>query len=49
MHAFKIVESLQCILHEVKSTFEKIFIWFKSNHLKVNPEKCYLSLSSKIQ
>ena len=37
MHAFKIVESLQCILHEVKSTFEKIFIWFKSNHLKSKP------------
>ena len=47
MLAFKIVESLQRILHEVKSTFEKFFIWFKSNHLKVNHEKCYLLLSSK--
>ena len=35
------------VISELQSTSEKLFNWFEKNHLKANPEKCHLSLSSK--
>ena len=35
------------VISELQSTSEKLFNWFKKNHLEANPEKCYLLLSSK--
>ena len=35
------------VISELQSTSEKLFNWFEKNHLKANPEKCHLLLSSK--
>ena len=35
------------VISELQSTSEKLFHWFEKNHLKANPEKCHLLLSSK--
>ena len=35
------------VISELQSTSEKLFDWFEKNHLKANPEKCHLLLSSK--
>ena len=35
------------VISELQSTSEKLFNWFEKNHLKTNPEKCHLLLSSK--
>ena len=35
------------VISELQSTSEKLFNWFEKNHLKTNPEKYHLLLSSK--
>ena len=35
------------VTSELQPTSEKLFNWFGKNHLKTNPEKCHLLLSSK--
>ena len=35
------------VISELQSTSEKLFYWFQKNHLKANPEKCHLLISSK--
>ena len=35
------------VISELQSTLENLFDWFEKNHLKANPEKCHLLLSSK--
>ena len=35
------------VISGLQSTSEKLFNWFEKNHLKANPEKCHLLLSSK--
>ena len=35
------------VTSELQSTSEKLFNWFEKNHLKANPEKFHLLLSSK--
>ena len=35
------------VISWLQSTSEKLFSWFEKNHLKANPGKCHLLLSSK--
>ena len=35
------------VISGLQSTSGKLFNWFEKNHLKANPEKCHLLLSSK--
>ena len=35
------------VISKLQSISEKLFNWFENNHLKANPEKYYLLLSSK--
>ena len=35
------------VISKLQSTFDKLYTWFKNNHMKANPEKCHLLLSSK--
>ena len=35
------------VISGLESTSEKLINWFEKNHLKANPEKCHLLLSSK--
>ena len=35
------------VVSELQSISEKLFYWFEKIHLKANPEKCHLLLSSK--
>ena len=35
------------VISELQFNSEKLFHWFEKNHLKANPEKCHLLLSSK--
>ena len=37
----------QAVISELKSISGKLFHWFQYNHLKANPGKCHLLLSSK--
>ena len=37
----------QTVISELKSISSKLFHWFQYNHLKANPGKCHLLLSSK--
>ena len=37
----------QTVISELKPVSSKFFHWFQYNHLKVNPGKCHLLLSSK--
>ena len=37
----------QTVISELKSISSKLFQWFQYNHLKANPGKCHLLLSSK--
>ena len=37
----------QTVISELKSISSKLFHWFQYNHLKANPAKCHLLLSSK--
>ena len=34
---------------KLPSISDKLFAWFKNNHIKANPGKCYFSLSLKTQ
>ena len=35
------------VISKLQSTSEKLLNWFENNHLKANPEKYHLLLSSK--
>ena len=37
------------VISKLLSTYDKIFTWFENNHMKANPEKSYLLVSSKTQ
>ena len=38
---------INTVISELQITACKLFIWFDNNHMKANPEKCQLFLSSK--
>ena len=35
------------VIYKLQSASDKIFTWFKNNHMKANSAKCHLLLSSK--
>ena len=41
--------NIDTVISELQLTSDKLFEWFKNNHMKANPEKCHLLLSSKSQ
>ena len=38
---------INAVISELQVTTSKLFTWFNNNHVKANPEKSHLSLSSK--
>ena len=45
--SYSCTRDTQTVISELKSISNRLFCWFHYNHLKANPGKCHLLLSSK--
>ena len=47
--SYACASDINTVISELQVTASKIFTWFNNNHIKVNPEKSHVLLSSKTQ
>ena len=40
--------SLDLVLHKLENSTHDLFKWFKENHMKANPDKCHLLLTTNV-
>ena len=40
-------DAIHSVITQLQSTASKLFPWFTNNHMKVNPGKCHILLSTK--
>ena len=40
-------DGIASVITQLQSTANKLFSWFTNNHMKLNPGKCHILLSTK--
>ena len=46
---YSCAQDISSVISELQRIAKKVFDWFKNNHMKVNPGKCHVILSSNTQ
>ena len=44
---YSCVDGIPSVITQLQSMTNKFFSWFANNHMKVNPSKCHIILSTK--